>query len=103
MENDFKKEFIDKYKVVGEQKFYNFILTFGIDKLSKLSNGDIKGISPEIEFIDYYDKFLMLYRRNNDKDCLLLAKIFRKAAHKIYRVGLKKKLIDKNTKFLNVV
>jgi len=103
IETEIKKEFIDKYKAVGDQKFYNFILAFGVDKLSKLSNGDYKGTSPEVEFLEYYEKFLALYRRGAGDECLTLAKLFRRAAHKIYRVGLKKNLIERNNKFLNIV
>jgi hypothetical protein len=103
-ENDtIRKEFVDKYKNVGEQKFYDFILTFGIDKLFKLHTGDFKGTSPELELLEYYNKFLSFYRSGKGDECLELAKIFRKAAHKIYRVGLKKGMVEKNSKFLSLV
>lgn len=97
-----KHEFVDRFRAVGRDRFYNFILTFGVDKLVRIRDGQ-KMLSPEVEFLDYYDKFLMLYRRGLDEDYLELAKLFRKAAHKIYRVGIKQKLIDRSTRFLNLV
>lgn len=103
-ENDtIRKEFVEKYKSVGEQKFYDFILTFGIDKLFKLHSGQLKGTSPEVELLDYYNKFLSFYRGGQGDECLELAKIFRKVAHKIYRVGLKKGMVEKNNNFLSTV
>lgn len=101
-----KKEFVEKYKAVGEQKFYDFILTFGIDKLFKIQSGQLKGTSPEIELMEYYNKFLSFYRVGKGKECnecLELAKIFRRAAHKIYRVGLKKGMLEQNNTFLSLV
>lgn len=97
-----KHEFIDRYKSVGKERFYSFILTFGVDKLVKIKDGQ-NIVSPEVEFLDYSDKFLMLYRRGLDIDYLELSNLFRKAAHKIYRVGLKQKLLEHNARFLNLV
>jgi hypothetical protein len=98
-----KKEFVPKYLAVGEQKFYNFLLTYALNKLISIEKGSYTGESPELEFLDYYERFMILYRREGEDVCLDLARVFRKAAHKIYRVLLKKNKTERNLKFLNLV
>lgn len=98
-----KKEFVPKYKAVGEDKFYRFLLLYAINKLIYIEKGSFKGISPELEFLDYYDRFIILYRREGEEIYLDLGRIFRRTAHKIYRVMLKKKMTEKNPKFFNLV
>lgn len=98
-----KKEFIPRYNQLGEQKFYHFLLTYALNKLVNIENGSYTGDSPELEFLDYYERFIILYRREGEDICLDLARVFRKAGHKIYRILLKKKKTTKNPKFLNLV
>lgn len=98
------KDFIEKYNSVGQQKFYRFLLTYAINKLIKIRDGEYKGSSsPELEFLDYSEKFLRLSRREGDVIYLDISRIFRKAAHKIYRIMLKKHMTERNIKFLNLV
>jgi hypothetical protein len=96
-----KKLFVTKYSSFGNEKFYKFLLNYAITRIISIS--EFKGASPEIELMDYHDKFLLLYRRENDSVYLDIAKLFRKAAHKIYRIMLKKDMIERNNKFLNLV
>jgi len=96
-------DFADKYKLIGEQKFYNFLLTYAINKLLLIKEKSYKGMSPELELLEYHDKFLTLYRRGEDEVNLELSKVFRKAAHKIYRLMLKKDMSNKNSRFINSV
>ena len=98
-----KKDHLTTFLTLGEEKFYNLLLVVSVSKLAYLQKNDIKDKSPEIEFLDYYEENLTLYRRNGEQLYLDLAKVFRKAAHKVYRSMLKKKLIKKNDKFLNIV
>lgn len=98
-----KREFVSRYTKDGEQKFYRFLILYAINKLMAIQEGKYKGMSPELEFLEYYDKFIILYRREGDEVYCNLSKIFRKAAHKIYRVMLKKELTPRNAKFLNLV
>jgi hypothetical protein len=98
-----KKEFVPKYQAVGESKFYRFLLLFALNKLIFIEKGSFKGISPEAEFLNYYEQFIILYRREGEEVYLDLARVFRRAAHKIYRVMLKKKMTEKNPRFLNLV
>jgi hypothetical protein len=98
-----KKEFVPKYQAVGEPKFYRFLLLYALNKLIYIEKGSFKGVSPETEFLDYYDQFIILYRREGEEIYLDLGRVFRRAAHKIYRIMLKKKMIEKNPRFLNLV
>lgn len=96
-----KKLFVTKYSSFGGEKFYKFLLNYAVNRIVNYTEN--KGASPELELMDYYDKFLILYRRENDAIYLEIAKLFRKAAHRIYRMMLKKDMIDKNSKFLTLV
>jgi hypothetical protein len=98
-----KNHFIAKYLAVGPHKFFNFILVHALNKLVLMEKGTYKGNNPDLEFLEYYDKLIILYRREGDENFLEIARLFRKAAHKIYRIMLKKKLTPYNGKFLNLV
>lgn len=99
--DNIKKLFINKYSTVGEEKFYKFLITYALNRVVDTSP---KGnYNPALELMDYYDMFLKLYRREGDEIYLDLARQFRRAGHKIYRVILKKGLTEKNAKFLNIV
>ena len=98
-----KKEFVPKYLAAGEPKFYRFLLFYALNKLIHIQKGTYKGKSPELELLDYYDQFIILYRREGEEVYLELGRVFRRAAHKIYRAMLKKELTEKNPRFLNLV
>lgn len=98
-----KKNFVPKYLATGERKFYRFLLLYALNKLIYIEKGSFKGKSPELEFLDYYDQFIILYRREGEEVYLDLARVFRRAGHKVYRVMLKKKMTERNAKFLNLV
>lgn len=98
-----KTEYVPKYLAGGEAKLYRYLLMVALNKLISIEKVAYKGISPELEFMNCYDQFIILYRREGDNIYLDLARIFRRVAHKIYRVLLKKELIQPNNRFLNVV
>lgn len=98
-----KKEFVPKYLAAGEPKFYRFLLFYALNKLIYIESGTYKGTSPELEFMEYYNRFIILYRREGEEVYLDLARVFRRAAHKIYRAMLKKNMTERNPKFLNLV
>ena len=98
-----KEDFVPKYVEHGEQKFYRSIIFLALQKLIAYEKGTYNGVLPNLEYLDYHDRFLILYRREGDEVYLSIAKMLRKAAHKIYRVMLKKKMTINNTKFLNLV
>lgn len=98
-----KNDFISKYLAQGEDKFYKFLLLYALNKIILMKQDNYSGPSPEIELIELYEKFLLIYRREGNEDYFAVAKLFRKAAHKIYRTMFNKGLIKKNSKFLNLV
>lgn len=99
------KLFINKYSAIGEEKFYKFLITFALNRIveSPQKTSDKGTYNPAMELMEYYDMFFKLYRREGDEIYLDLARQFRKAGHKIYRILLKKGLTEKNNKFLNIV
>ena len=106
MFDEYSKNHIDlynKYISVGEKKFYRNMLVYYLNKLMLIEKNEYKGISPEIELLEYYDYFVILYRRQGEENILQLAKLIRKIAHKIYRIMLNKSLTERNSKFLNLV
>jgi hypothetical protein len=98
-----KADFIERFQKIGNERFYRFLLAYAIEKLVMIETGNTKITSPETEFLDYAEKFLQLYRREGLPTYLELSKTLRKAGHKIYRLMLKKGLINKNCRFLQVV
>jgi hypothetical protein len=100
MQENIKKSFLDKYNSIGKEKFYKSLLVYGVNRIV---NNIEDPISPEIKLIEYHDRFLFLYRKENNINYLEIAKLFRRAAHRIYNLMLKKNLIDRNERFLNLV
>lgn len=100
-----KQLFINKYATIGNEKFFRFLISYAENRIANdTSARKIKGyLSPEVELLDYYEKFMFLYRKESNKDLLNIAKIFRRAAHATYRILLKLKLTRKSQKFLNLV
>jgi len=106
-----KKLFVTKFSSFGNEKFYKFLLNYAVNRI--ISNEELKktnpqesapaGLSPEAELMDYHDRFLILYRREHESVYLEIAKLFRKAAHKIYRIMLKKDMAKRDSRFLNLV
>lgn len=110
MPEEAKKLFVSKFSSFGNDKFYKFLLNYAVNRI--VSSDEVKktniqdslhGLSPEMELIDYHDRFLILYRRENEMVYLEIAKLFRRAAHRIYRLMLKKDIIKRDGRFLNLV
>lgn len=98
-----KKNYLDKYKTSGQDKFYKFLLFYSVSRMMLLEKGDQSIIPPNLELLEYYNQSIIWYRREGEEIYLDMAKVFRRAAHKIYRVMLKKNLTSKNDKFLNLI
>jgi len=106
MSYNFKKDFVLRYTQTGPGKFYKFLLSSAIVKVSLLLENEESNKQfrfPDQELLDYYEKFLMFYRRENEDIYMEIAKLCRKAAHKIYRELLRQKIIERNGKFLNLI
>lgn len=104
MSNNLKRDFVVKYTQVGPDKFYRFLLSSAILKLAvQMEHLEKVDKFPDSELMDYYDKFMVFYRRENEDIYLEIAKLCRKAAHKIYRELLRQKIVPRNGKFLNII
>ena len=98
-----KSKFVPSFKAVGERKFYRNLLVYATSQLMNVEKGLYKGASPETVFLGCCDQFIILYRREGEEIYLDLARAFRRAAHKIYRVMLKKSMTQRSSRFLNLV
>ena len=98
-----QKEIVNKFNKMGKDKFNRFLVTYCLNKLINMEDKTYNGIVPHIELLNYHDKMLSLYRSENNDVYLDIANSFRKIAHKIYRISLKKGLTEKDRKFLNAV
>lgn len=98
-----KEKFVPKYQEMGYVKFYRFLIMYALTKLVNIEKQTYKGITPELEFLNCYDQLIILYRREGEEVYLDMARTFRRAAHKIYRIMLKKNMTAHNPKFLNLV
>lgn len=92
-----------QYLELGEHKFYNKIILLALERVVSISENSYKGTYPHIEYLSFYDKLYILYKQEGDEVWLNMAKLFRKASNKIYRTLLKKKLIENNNKFFNII
>jgi hypothetical protein len=98
-----KNTYLPQYLAGGKQRFYRSLLTYGLSKMILMQGEKFRGIAPDVELLEYHDIFLFLYRREGDQAFLDMSKIFRKAAHKLHRVMLKKEMTYRNPVFLNLV
>jgi hypothetical protein len=98
-----KSKFVPSFKAAGERKFYRNLLVYATNQMMNMEKGLHKGTSPEMVLLGCYDQFIILYRREGEAIYLDLARAFRKAAHKIYRVMLKKNMTQRSSRFLNLV
>jgi hypothetical protein len=93
----------DQFINDGSTKFYNKLLYLGLQKVVLISNNSLKGAYPHLEYLSFYDKLYLLYKQNGEEIYLDMAKVFRKASNKMYRILLKKNFVEKNNKFFNII
>ena len=98
-----KRELLAKYKENANIDIYQYLVMEAISRIDLIEKGEKNINMPYSDFMSCYDQFIILYRREGEDIYLDIAKIFRRAAHKVYRIMLKKKLTPKNNKFLNLV
>lgn len=104
MTGNIKRDFALKYQSVGADRFYRSLLSSAIFKMvAYLEQPEKMNKMPDIELLELYERFVIYYRREGNEEYLEIAKICRKAAHKVYRALLRQKLVEKNLKFLNLV
>lgn len=102
MQSNQKVDYVGRYRSLGEERFHKYLLSESVQKILRMKDGSHSGTSPEIELLDHSEKFLQLYRRKNDIIHLDLARLFRRAAHRVYRILIRMQLTKKNDRFLNL-
>jgi len=101
--NTGQKYILHKYLSCSEEDFYLFLLKEAKKRYKEIKNIHDE-ITPDISLMAISEKFLKLYRREGDDKYLNIAKISRKAAHKMYRILLKDNVIKQNKeKFLTLI
>ena len=68
-----KEEFVPKYLEAGEHKFNRFLLVYALNKMIAIEKGTYGGEYPSLEFLDYHDRFILLYRREKNEVYLQMA------------------------------
>jgi hypothetical protein len=101
MQEDIRNIFLAKYAKAGNEQFFNFLVEYATTRVDNVH--EIKGATPELELMNYYDQFLEMYREDGEPIYLEMAKVFRRAGHKIYLLMVKREMIRKSEKFLNIV
>lgn len=101
MQNTSKQQFIERFETAGPEEFYLLLFRYAETRINE--NSISKGTSPEIELLNYSNQFLQIYRRENKEIYRLISFAFRRAANKAYRLMVRKNIIKRNNKFLNLV
>lgn len=101
MNEETKSIFLAKYEKAGNEQFYDFLVSYGTNRINNAN--EIKGATPEVELMNYYEQFLTLFRITDEKIYIDIARVFRRASHKIYLLMVKKEMIRRSDKFLNLV
>jgi hypothetical protein len=96
-----KNIFLSKYSEFGDDRFFKFLLNYAFGRaIEGVKKGEV---SPEVELLNFYERFLAFYRKESMPIYLSIARVFRRAAHKVYYMMLSKKLARRNKRFLNLV
>jgi hypothetical protein len=104
MDDSVKNTLSQEYLKGGENYLSKKLLVSAIKQISLLiEQGSNSKNFPDTELLNISQNFLQLYREEGDDHYLEISKICRKVAHRVYRVLLKKHLVKKNNKFLNLV
>lgn len=103
MDDNFKNTLVKIYIEKGEKAFYNKLLSDSVKKITFLLKDGTPNNFPDAELLSISEVFLYYYRMEGEEVYLEISKVCRKAAHKLYRVLLKRHLVKKNSNFLNLV
>ena len=104
MSDNAKKEIISSFLEGGENKLYKDLIVQSVKRIIKLiEDPESTTSTPDRHLISLSESFLSSYRKGEDDSYLHMSKIIRRAAHKVHRLLLKKHLVKKDDKFLNLV
>ncbi len=95
-----EKEIIELYKKDTEL-LYSRLILLALNKIKNLP--EKREEYPDLIYLAISEKFLGLFRRDQNKDNLKISIILRRAAHKVHRILFKANKIKKSRKFLNII
>lgn len=98
-----KKQFLERFREMGSLNFFQFLLVSAMKDLVEMEKETHVGAFPNAKLMNMHDEFLKIHRKEGEETFLEMAKVCRKAAHKVYRLMLKKNMIEKDRKFLTLV
>lgn len=94
--DSFVKTYVDILISSGEEGLYQRVVGMGVMRYA----AKIK--EPEVELLDLSESFFVAFRRTGDERLFIVGKVFRRAAHTLYR-KLYKVTSEKNSRFLRAV
>ncbi len=103
MSNGAEQQILSQYRKIGNERFYRYLLVQATKKMLSLEKEEQVNMAPDLELLNFHDQFMIFYRRTGYTDLLEIARLFRKAGHKIYRIMRKRGITPVNRKFLNLV
>ena|ERR1700748_278175 len=89
-------EFKELLEKKGEEGFYHHAVATGVKLSTKIKN-------PEVEMMQLSEACLLLNRQTGENLYAIFAKVFKRAAHKLYRQFNKEEDKTVSKKFLRVV
>lgn len=97
MKDELKQKIIHHYLTIGPEQFYSWLIAYARDQIEI-------GASPHFDLLNRSKQFFQIYRSSKEEVYRELSFIFRRASNKIYRIMLKRQLINPNRrKFFNLV
>lgn len=91
------KNYIERLNKNGEEAFYRHLIAIGVKRSVNVKN-------PENEMMDMSESFLQLNRRTGEEVYAVFYRLFRRAAHTLYRqLDNKNSQKKSNNRFLHAV
>lgn len=105
MEKASQQKFRKKFETVGPEEFYTLLCDYAKAKIEEIEKNSSleENISPEAELLNLSNQFWQIYKREEKNIYKEISYVFKRAANKTYRMLLRKKMIKKSNKFLNLV
>jgi hypothetical protein len=89
------KTYLDMLSQHGEDGLYRKAVGTGIIRFATIKE-------PDVELLEISDAFFAMFRRNGDEVLFTMGKVFRRAAHTLFR-QIRKEDLNPNKRFLQMV
>jgi hypothetical protein len=101
--NSALQKILEEFNTLGELSFYKKVLFASLKEVVLLKSDKEYTSTPHLSLLALHDTLISKYRADDKEQYLIMARIYRKVAHKIYWIMLKERLSNINYKFLNRV